>query len=237
MSSRASEQAEEGIPARDSPFTWRVLVVESDMGQADYVHHQLRRHGHRVDQVETGHAALRLASGADLVLLDLELPDMDGLEVCRGIRTAHSTPLIAISSHDSELDCVLSLRAGADDCLVRPYRIRELMARMEAIMRRARPRPTRRVIEHGPLSIDAESREVRLAGRRIDMTRKEFDLLRALASRSGVVLARDDLMGQVWGDSWSRRTIDTHISSLRNKLGSSDWIVTVRGVGFRLGQG
>jgi DNA-binding response OmpR family regulator len=107
---------------------------------------------------------------------------------------------------------------------------------MEAIMRRVRPRPAPRIIEHGPLLIDEESREVRLSGRQIDLTRKEFDLLHTLAFRSGVV-GRKELMLRVWGDCWSRRTIDTHISSLRGKLGSSNWIITVRGVGYRLGQG
>ncbi|MDX6353780.1 MAG: hypothetical protein QOF98_683 [Streptomyces sp.] len=225
--------APDGNPA----LAWRILIVEGDTEQADHVGQQLRRHGHDVQHVQTGDAALRLAGDMDLILLDLELPDTDGLEVCRSVRSAFGTPLIAVAARDSELDCVLSLRAGADDCLARPYRIRELMARMDAIMRRVRPRPLSHVIEHGQLNIDEGLREVHLAGRRIDVTRKEFDLLHALASRSGRVLGRDALMREVWGDSWSRRTIDTHVSSLRNKLGSSDWIVTVRGVGFRFGRG
>jgi DNA-binding response OmpR family regulator len=131
---------------------------------------------------------------------------------------------------------VLGLRAGADDYLVKPYGFRELIARMEAVMRRAQPQPAAStVVSYGPLSIDASRREVSLDGRLIDVTRKEFDLLYLLASYPQVVIPRKRLMHQVWGDSWSRRTVDTHVSSLRNKLGSSRWIITVRGVGFRLG--
>ena len=122
--------------------------------------------------------------------------------------------------------------------MVKPYGFRELMARMEAVMRRVRPRaPVTQVITRGPLRIDAGTREVRLHGQRVDVTRKEFDLLYLLASKPDTVVSRKQVMTQVWDDSWSRpgRTIDTHVSSLRGKLGASSWILTVRGVGFRLG--
>ncbi|CAG7657860.1 response regulator transcription factor [Actinacidiphila bryophytorum] len=229
--------AESETPNGYASLTWRILIAEGDVDQADHLAHQLRRYGHKVQHVQTADAALRLARDADLIILDLELPDADGLEVCRSIRSVDSTPLIAAAVSENELDCVLSLRAGADDFLRKPYRIREIMARTDAIMRRVHPRPSGHIIKHGQLNINEVSREVHLDGQQIGVTRKEFDLLHALASRSGRVLGRDDLMREVWGNSWSRRTLDTHVSSLRSKLGSSDWIVTVRGIGFRLGQG
>ncbi|MGW0549099.1 response regulator transcription factor [Streptomyces altiplanensis] len=217
----------------------KVLVVESDVSSADSLIQGLRRHGHSAGSVGTGAEALRAYRSADLLLLDLDLPDLDGLEVCRSIRSAGATPLIAVTARDSELDRVLGLQAGADDYLVKPYGFRELMARIEAVMRRVRPRqPLQRVITHGQLRIDADTREVAVQGRQMELTRKEFGLLHLLASHPGTVVSRRQLMTLVWEDSWSRpgRTIDTHVSSLRNKLGCNDWIITVRGVGFRLGQ-
>jgi DNA-binding response OmpR family regulator len=169
------------------------------------------------------------------VLLDLDFPDLDGLEVCRGIRRFSNIPIIAVTSRGTELDRVLGLQAGADDYLVRPYGFRELIARMDAVMRRAQSQPRAAKVSYGPLCVDASRREVRLHGQPIDVTRKEFDLLYLLASYPQVVIPRKRVMHQVWGDSWSRRTVDTHVNSLRNKLGSSGWIITVRGVGFRLG--
>lgn len=218
--------------------TWRVLIVENNASEAETLARGLRRHGHHVDSVATGGEALQVYGDADLVLLDLELPDLDGLEVCRAIRSACEIPVIAVTARGTELDRVLGLQAGADDYLAKPYGFRELMARMEAVMRRVRPKaPVATVIAHGPLRIDSAAREVTLDARSIEMTRKEFDLLHLLASHPDTVIPRKRLMQQVWGDSWSRRTVDTHVSTLRNKLGASSWVITVRGVGFRLGHG
>lgn len=235
---RSSPPAEVGQAVGGCGQALRVLVVENEKNAADTLVRGLRRHGHRVESVATGFKALQAHHGVDLVLLDLDLPDLDGLEVCRGIRAAGDTPIIAVTARGAELDRVLGLQAGSDDYLVKPYGFRELLARIEAVMRRVRPRnPTEQVITHGPLRIDAVARETVLDGRRVELTRKEFDLLHLLASQPGAVFSRRQLMTQVWEDAWSSggRTIDTHVSSLRGKLGSSSWIVTVRGVGFRLG--
>lgn len=242
MSQRTQEKpapliSESVIPAAAGE-AWRILVVERDVTYAESLMAGLRRHGHQVTRVETGGAALQVYGNADLVLIDLELPDLDGLEVCRAIRAAGETPIIALTARGTELDRVLGLQAGADDYMVKPYGFHELMARMQAVMRRAKPRPQAvDVIDQGPLRIDAGARQVSLDGKRIDVTRKEFDVLYLLASNTGNVVPRKKLMQQIWGDSWSRRTVDTHVSSLRSKLGCPDWIVTIRGVGFRLGHG
>ncbi|MER5494717.1 response regulator transcription factor [Streptomyces sp. NPDC002490] len=215
-----------------------ILVVGSEESGMNELVQGLRRHGHRVESATTGARALQVHQNADLVLFDLDLPDLDGLEVCRSIRAYGQTPIIAVTARESELDRVLALQAGADDCLTKPYGFRELMARMDAVMRRTQPQwPLEQVIEHGPLRIDVNSREIRLDGRLIEVTRKEFDLLHLLASWPRTVISRQQLTAQVWGDftPLRGRTIDTHVSSLRSKLGSSEWIVTVRGVGFRIG--
>ncbi|MFF3326641.1 response regulator transcription factor [Streptomyces sp. NPDC002889] len=242
MSQRSTNMLEPqrlSLPVQSTAAAWRVLVVENNTGDLEALANGLRRHGHEVEGVGTGGAALQACDGPDIILLDLELPDLDGLEVCRGIRTTCDVPVIAVTSWGTELDRVLGLQAGADDYVVKPYGFRELMARMDAVMRRVRPQPhTAQVVSHGPLRIDASSREVILAGRGVvEVTRKEFDLLYLLASHPDTVIPRKRIMQQVWGDSWSRRTVDTHVSSLRNKLGGSDWIITVRGVGFRFGHG
>ncbi|WP_239069794.1 MULTISPECIES: response regulator transcription factor [unclassified Streptomyces] len=219
-----------------APVVWRVLVVENDNEDAEFLVGSLRRHGHDVDRVDAGIAALHAYDGVDLVLLDLELPDLDGLEVCRRIRAAGTTAVIAVTARGTELDRVLGLQAGADDYLVKPYGFRELMARMDAVMRRVQASVAApSAITYGPLHIDAAARQVTLHGRQIEVTRKEFDLLYLLAAQPDTVIPRKRIMQVVWGDVWSRRTIDTHVSSLRNKLGDSEWIRTVRGVGFQLG--
>jgi DNA-binding response OmpR family regulator len=230
-----------GVPRlRSSPAAWRVLVVQHDTGDLEALANNLRRHGHDVRCVRTGDEALAAYADVDFVLLDLELPDLDGLEICREIRATSDVAVIVVSARETELDLVLGLQAGADDYVVKPYGFRELLARMTAIMRRmAEPQPDTagQVLLRGQLRIDAGSREVTVGERRIEVTRKEFDLLRLLAENPDDVVSRRQIMQQVWGDSWSRRTVDTHVSSLRNKLGCPSWIVTVRGVGFQLGPG
>ncbi|MEV8020725.1 response regulator transcription factor [Streptomyces sp. NPDC086554] len=230
----ASGVAAHGSAAHRPSAAWRLLVVENDAGDAEKLVQGLTRHGHTVERAATGQAALRGYRHADLVLLDLELPDLDGLEVCREVRSASDIPLIAVTARGSEVDRVLGLQAGADDYLVKPYGFHELMARIDAVMRRMRIQPeAQQVVLQGPLRIDSFAREVRVHGRQVDVTPKEFDLLHLLASHPGTVIPRHRIMRQVWGDSWSRRTIDTHVSSLRKKLGAADWITTIRGVGLQ----
>ncbi|MFG2718793.1 response regulator transcription factor [Streptomyces sp. NPDC048416] len=215
----------------------RILVVEAEETSANALVQDLIRRGYRADGVTTGSQALQAHRRADLMLLDLDLPDLDGLEVCRGIRAVSDIPIIAVTARGSELDRVLGLQAGSDDYIVKPYGFHELLARIGAVMRRVRPSPTARTVDHGPLRIDADTRRVTIHGRPVDLTRKEFDLLYMLAVQPRAVISRRQLMAQVWDDSGSHkgRTIDTHVSSVRGKLGSNHWIVTVRGVGFRLG--
>lgn len=229
------------VPRQASPRVsemWRVLVVTNDAAEAESLAAGIRRHGHEVMTVNTGKAALRTHGEADLVLLDFELPDLDGLEVCRAIRSASEVPIIAVTARGGELDLVLALQTGADDFVVKPYGFRALLARMDAVMRRARPRAeARKTLVHGPLRIDPTARTVTVADRVVELTRKEFDLLYLLAANPDTVIPRERLIRQVWGDSWSRRTLDTHVSSVRGKLGASSWIITARGVGFRFGHG
>ncbi|MCP3821486.1 response regulator transcription factor [Streptomyces sp. A3M-1-3] len=217
----------------------RVLVVESESQDADLLILGLRRHGCKAEQVRTGTEALQQYRKADLLLVDLDLPDLDGVELCRSIRAVCDVAIIVVTARDTELDRVLSLRAGADDYVVKPCSLTELAARIEAVMRRVRLQPfvPEDVITVGALHIDHRAREIRLDGRHIEATRKEFDLLYLLASRPGNVFSRRQIMTQVWSDPRAKpgRTIDTHVSSLRSKLGSSRWIATVRGVGFRFG--
>ncbi|WP_407780891.1 response regulator transcription factor [Actinophytocola sp.] len=216
----------------------RVLVVDDDPALAKAVVRELRRHGHDADSVATGREALKAYHLADLVLLDLCLPDMDGLQVCQAIRAMSDVLVIAASERRGELDTVLALQAGADDCLGKPYGVRELTARIEALARRVRStRFESGTLVHGPLRVDCTARQAWLEDRPLRLTRKEFDLLKVLVCKPNVVFSRKELMTLVWHDRWTTtgRTIDTHVNSLRNKLGDRDWIITVRGVGFRLG--
>ncbi|MDQ0695132.1 response regulator transcription factor [Streptomyces anulatus] len=232
------------------PMCWierrpmQVLLAESDKKSGEDLRLALLRHGYEMEVADSGASALRSYEEFDLILLDLELPDIDGLEVCRTIRQSSDIPIISFTGQGAEIDRVLSLQAGSDDCIVKPYGLRELIARINAVMRRASPSVRRdRVMSFGTLCIDGEGRQVYLDDEPVKLTRKEFDLLHLLASQPATVFTREQLMRQIWGvkpGSGSlagglTRTIDTHASSIRGKLGSSEWIITVRGVGFRFG--
>ncbi|OUD00929.1 hypothetical protein CA983_22955 [Streptomyces swartbergensis] len=215
----------------------KVLLVEDDAEVASALTEGLEDHGWTVDHVSTGRAALRVQDPGEVILLDLNLPDMDGLEVCRGLRDVRRAPIIAVTARSDEMDKVLCLRLGADDYVVKPYRLQELLARMVAVVRRAHGTQEERadtVVTQGAFSIDRDRREVRVMGRHVHLTRKEFDLLVLLSSAPGRVFSREFLLAEVWRQEWmgSGRTLDTHVASLRRKLGSTEWIRTSRGVGF-----
>ena len=225
-----------------------ILVVEEEVPHDRSLARGLERYDHEVRRVTTGTAALEHHGSADMMLLDLELPDMDSLEVCRRVRRTSCTPIIAFNDRGTGLDRILALQAGADDCIEKPFEFRELLARIEAVMRRVWPKEPvdngAAALTVGALTIDAASREVRVDGATVELTRKEFDLLHYLARHSKTVVTRQRLMAEIWEDpeahafgSRASRTLDTHVSSLRSKLGRSTWILNVRGVGFRVGHG
>ncbi|MGZ4302055.1 MAG: response regulator transcription factor [Gaiellaceae bacterium] len=213
-----------------------VLLVEDEDAIADPLAEGLRREGFTVTRAATGAEALA-ASESDVVLLDLRLPDMDGLDVCRQIRERSDVPIIVVTARGEEADRVVGLELGADDYVVKPFGIRELIARIRAVTRRGRGTgPEKDIVQVGELELDSRARRVRLGSRELELTPKEFDLLTALARDPGAVLSRRRLLEEVWETSWygSTKTIDVHVAALRRKLGDPDWIETVRGVGFRL---
>jgi DNA-binding response OmpR family regulator len=217
----------------------RVLVVEDDDRVARGLLTALRHAGYEVHRVATAADALR-AAPADVVLLDLGLPDGDGLDVLRELRHRPGTAVITVTARGEERERVLGLRAGADDYVVKPFGTSELLARIEAVLRRTRAHragpESEGPIEVGALQISASTRAVTLAGEPLSLTRKEFDLLALLAARAGEVVSRDFIVDQVWQAHWEApsRTLDTHIAALRGKLGTDVKIETVRGVGYRL---
>jgi two-component system response regulator RegX3 len=213
-----------------------LLLVEDDDAIAEPLAKGLEREGFTVRRA--GNAADALAAPvADLVLLDLVLPDLDGYEVCRRLRARSDVPIIVITARGDEVDRVVGLELGADDYLVKPFGFRELVARIRAVTRRRQPRPDEpRPVLVGPLELDRRTRRVRMAGVDVALTAKEFDLLALLASDAGRVLTRQEILEAVWDAHWygPTKTLDVHVASLRRKLGDPAVIETVRGVGFRL---
>ncbi len=213
-----------------------LLVVEDDPSIAEPLCRGLQREGFEVEWVRSGSDAL-LAPPADLVLLDLGLPGLDGEDVCRELRRRSAVPIIVVTARSDELDRVALLELGADDYVVKPFGSRELVARIRAVLRRTAggSRGEGRTQELGPLTIDRRTHEVRLDGRAVELTPKEFDLVVFLASDPGAVFTRDRILRDVWDEHWwgSSKTLDVHIASVRRKLGA-ELIETVRGVGFKL---
>ena len=216
----------------------KVLLVEDDPSIAAVVVRGLTDAGFRVLHVESGAAALE-ATGYDFVLLDLGLPDSDGLDVCRELRARSSVPVIIVTARGDELDRVVGLELGADDYVIKPFGMRELVARIRAVLRRGgqaeSPAASAEVMV-GDLVIREKTREVVLAGEMLSLTPKEFDLLAYLAAEPDVVHRRHDILEHVWETEWygPTKTLDAHVAALRKKLGSQDWIEAVRGVVFRL---
>ncbi len=219
----------------------RILLVEDEDAIATPVVEGLIREGYEVRRVATGAEAIDVGDD-ELVLLDLRLPDMDGLDVCRQIRLVSDVPVIMTTARGEEIDRVIGLEIGADDYLVKPYGLRELIARIRAVTRRTSgtsgrsATPTR--LEVGPLRIDLKARRVAIDDAEIALTAKEFDLLSALATSPGEVVSRQALLRDVWETNWygSTKTIDVHVAALRRKL-TGVTIETVRGIGFRLETG
>jgi two-component system response regulator RegX3 len=225
-----------------------VLLVEDDPSIASSLSDALRGAGYRVNHVATGAAAVEAELG-DIVLLDLGLPDMDGYDVCRRIRSVSNVPIIVITARGEELDRVLGLELGADDYVVKPFGIRELVARMRAVTRRTVASPEHpgdtaagdgdRVVA-GPLTIDRRTHRATIdrpdGAEELGLTPKEFELLTYLAEDPGAVRTRTDIIEHVWDANWfgPTKTVDAHVANLRRKLGDGSWIEAVRGVGFRL---
>lgn len=218
-----------------------VLLVEDDDAIAEPLARGLERHGFEVRRVSSGLEAVDTiaAEPVDLVLLDLGLPDIDGYEVCRRVRTTSALPIIVLTARGDEIDRVLGLELGADDYVVKPFGFRELVARINAVMRRttgAINAPDEPVRIAGDVVIDQRSRRVTMADAEIALTRKEFDLLALLATDPGATFTRESILEQVWDAHWfgPTKTLDVHVAALRRKLGDPSIIETVRGVGFRL---
>jgi len=213
-------------------------VVEDDDEIAEPMVRGLERAGFDVDRVATGTEALA-AEPADVVLLDLGLPDIDGLDVCRRLRERSRAPILVVTARDEEADRVIGLELGADDYIVKPFGLRELVARIRAVWRRTMPPPDelpRQIL--GRLEIDRRARRVFIDGVEVLLAPKEYDLLALLAEEPGAVFRRQDILEEVWDPHWygPTKTLDVHVASLRKKLGHRDWIETVRGVGLRLGR-
>ncbi|HUQ59279.1 response regulator transcription factor [Lentzea sp.] len=211
----------------------RVLLVEDDEPIAESLVRGLSRYGFEVRWVRTGTEALA-ADGFALVLVDLGLPDVDGLDVCRELRARGDVPIIVISARSDEVDRVVGLEIGADDYVTKPFGVREVVARMRAVLRRAQPRQETTV--QGRVRIDRRARRVHLDGAEVELTPKEFDLLVFLAAEPGAVFTRERIMEAVWDENWfgPTKTLDVHVGVLRRKLGDAASLETVRGVGFRL---
>ncbi|WP_026421669.1 response regulator transcription factor [Actinokineospora inagensis] len=222
---------------------FRVLLVEDDRAIGQALESSLRLTGYDVRWSRTGAAALAEPGPFDLVLLDLGLPDVDGLDVCRRLRAAMPPcVLVILTARQDEMDVVVGLEAGADDYLTKPVRLGELLARVRAHLRRGPAgQPTRPVITVGPLRVDTAGRRVSVDGQEIPLRTKEFDLLARLAEQAGAAVSRDTLMTDVWDAHWygSTKTLDVHIAALRRKLadgsgGQAPGISTLRGHGYRL---
>ncbi|RSM62024.1 DNA-binding response regulator [Actinoplanes sp. ATCC 53533] len=227
----------------------RVLVVDDEQSLAKVIASYLERDGHDVECVFDGPAAVDAARARppDVVVLDLGLPELDGIEVCRQLRTFTDCYIVMLTARSDEVDRLVGLGVGADDYVVKPFSPRELVARVRAMLRR--PRTTGSVVREeparafGPLRVDVTAREVTVAGRPVEVTRTEFDLLAALSARPRMAFSRRQLIDTVWGEGWvgDEHLVDVHVGHLRRKLGDNPaaprFIRTVRGVGYRMGEG
>jgi DNA-binding response OmpR family regulator len=235
---RRAEAAEWAAYHRRVPGP-HIVVVEDDEGIGSSLQRTLVGQGYEVEWARTGAEALALVKTMTaLVVLDLNLPDQDGLEVCRRLRARPAAPqVLVLTARDDEADVVLGLDAGADDYLTKPFRLAELLARVRACTRRSESQAD--FLEIGDLTVDIDARTVQIAGAAVELRPKEFELLVALARSAGRVVTRERLLEDVWDEHWfgSTKTLDIHIWALRRKLdapGATSRITTVRGVGYRM---
>lgn len=214
----------------------RVLLVEDDDRVVAALTPALRRAHLTVTRAGTAAEAVEAAPGADLVLLDMGLPDQDGLTVCRRIREHGGVPIIAVTARRDEASVVSALRAGVDDYVTKPYRLAELMARIDAVMRRSGHGVPESIDHVADVRLDLGARRVWAGETEVALTRKEFDLLSTLVDADGDAVSRESLMESIWDTSWvgASRTLDVHVSALRTKLGRPQLIETVRGIGYRI---
>jgi DNA-binding response OmpR family regulator len=215
-----------------------ICVIEDEHAIADAVAARLRAEGFAVEVAHDGPAGIALCERLlpDLVILDLLLPGIDGLEVCRRIQRSRPVPVLMLTALDAETDMLVGLGVGADDYMTKPFSPRELVARVRALLRRVERRPPAgEALRVGALTVDPAERRVRVGRDEVDLTPTEFDLLSVLAARPGKVHTRDQLLAEVWGwrDGSGSRTVDSHVRGLRRKLGPG-WVRTVHGVGYAL---
>jgi DNA-binding response OmpR family regulator len=218
-----------------------ILVVEDEASIASFVAMYLKRAGFTVRVAGTGEGGIEAAAAdaPSLIILDLMLPDLDGIDVCRRVRQRSDVPILMLTARDDDVDKIIGLEVGADDYLTKPFNPGELVARVKSILRRANPERRElesTCLEHGELTIDAGRREVKVAGEEVQLAPKEFDLLWELLDHQGLVLTRDQLLERVWGYTFAgdTRTVDVHVRQLRRKLGDASPIVTVWGVGYKV---
>jgi DNA-binding response OmpR family regulator len=215
-----------------------ILLVEDESDIASVVRAYLERDGFRVVWAARGTEGLQALEQHDvrLAILDLRLPDTDGFDLCRAIRSTSSLPVVMLTARDEEVDRITGLELGADDYVTKPFSPRELVARVRAVLRRAEPESDEDRLLAGDVVLDRRSRVAEVAGSEVELTVREFDLLWHLAERPGVVLTRERILDRVWGISFpgGTRTVDVHVGQLRRKLDRPDLIRTVRGAGYKL---
>jgi DNA-binding response OmpR family regulator len=218
-----------------------ILIVEDESSIASFVSLYLKNAGYSVRAVATGASALNAiaAEMPSLIVLDLNLPDMDGIEICRRVRKSSDVPILMLTARDEDVDKIIGLEVGADDYLAKPFNPRELVARVKSVLRRSVPERRRLEgdeLRHGDLVVNAGRREVMVGDDEFQLAPKEFDLLWELLDHRGIVLTRDQLLERVWGYTFAgdTRTVDVHVRQIRRKLGEASPIVTVWGVGYKV---
>jgi len=221
----------------------KILIIEDEANIRELISYNLINNNYKVLEAEDGLQGLETAikEKPDLILLDLMLPGMNGLDICKDLRNRGSKiPIIILTAKNEDIDKVMGLEFGADDYMTKPFSVHELMARIKAVLRRAEQRNDVNYITRGALTINIERHEVLVDGKVVELSLKEFDLLKTLAENKGMVMTRDQLLDKVWGIDYDgeNRTVDVHIRYLRKKLGDeegeSKYIQTIRGMGYKM---